>query len=216
MPAASAQDVPVVHAEVPVCELAFRARVTGSVILRVTIDGEGKVTSETVEKPLPIAVRCAEAAAKKWTFAPADRPGEREAELTFVFDPGMDTETDEESHVVSSFDDPWTVRVAYAWSTILRLPRVNGEIPEKRCPVHDEVMSVETLPLARGLGCGSAEKEWLEAYADAREKSFPETHRHAASRPVAWETKEEVYYCQACRDAEEAWLRKHPRFHPDE
>jgi TonB family protein len=196
----------------------------GRVLIRVTMDREGKVTSDTVEHPLPIVTRCAEAAARKWTFAPADRDGAREALLSFIFT-GALQKTEKPGHMLSSLDDPWTMRLAYAESTIRWLPRVNGRIPEQRCPIHGTVMAVEVVSaeyglMMRGGNEDSPEEQRKEAerdaYLEAREKTFPEANRYARGGCIVHEPKEEMYYCHACRKAERTWLASHPGFNPDE
>ena len=213
----------VVHAEAPFCDLAFRARISGWVLIRVTIDKQGKVTSSTVEHEQPFTAECSEAAAKKWIFAPSGQDDTREALLSFLFT-GEEKETDGPSHVSSSFDDPWTMRLARAKSTTLRLPRENGVLPEKRCPVHNEVMAVEIVPIRYGLLVGQAVSEERpeerrkhaarESYGDAREKLFPETNWSVHGGCTVQEPKAEVYYCRFCREAERAWLERHPEWNP--
>jgi hypothetical protein len=215
----------VIHAEVPFCELAFRARVSGQVLIRVTIDKQGKVTSSTFEHEQPFTTQCSEAAAKNWLFAPSAQDDNREALLSFLFT-GEREETDEPSHVISSFDDPWTLRIAYAESTVRRLPRENGAIPEKRCPVHDEVMAVAVVPVWYGMPLGhlvgeespeELRKQAAErAYWEAKEKFFPETNRHERDGCIVHERKAEMYYCQSCREAEREWLESHPEWNPNE
>ena len=97
---------------------ALSVRVSGWVLIRVTINKQGKVTSGTVEHEQPFTAQCSEAAAKKWIFAPSGQDGTREALLSFLFT-GEEKETDGPSHMSSSFDDPWTLWIALAKSTIL-------------------------------------------------------------------------------------------------
>jgi TonB family protein len=216
---------PVVHAEVPYCARALLMRVSGQVLIRVTIDQQGKVTSATVEHEQPATTECSEAAAKNWIFAPSDQGGAREALLSFLFT-GKLEETDEPSHVVSSFDDPWTLRIGYARNTVRRLPRENGRIPEERCPVHGEVMAVEVVRVWYGLPqmytVGEESPEELRkhaaetAYLEAKEMFFPKTNRHDGGGCFVREPKAEVYYCQSCREAEREWLESHPGWNPNE
>jgi len=220
----------VIHAEVPACELARRARVSGLVLIRVTIDQQGKVTSTTFEHEQPFTKECSETAAEKWLFAPSDRAETREAHLSFIFT-GETKGTDEASQALSTFDDPWTLRIAYRELEILQprqlrqLPRENGEIPEKRCPVHDEVMAVEVVPVRYGLPMlysedDSPEEKRLQAawdaYWKAHETLFPEVNRFIGGGCIVQEPKAEVYYCQSCREAERAWLEIHPDVDPNQ
>jgi hypothetical protein len=229
MEARASSGPPVIHAEVPDCALAYLARVQGWVRIRVAIGREGRVTSTAFEHRQPMTDKCSQAAAEKWLFAPSDRDEAREALLSFLF-VGEHEETDEPSHPISTFDDPWTMRLAYAESRVRWLPREDGEIPEKRCPVHGEVMKVEIVAASYGLPImrevdpenpdGSPEEQrWqaeARAYFEAREKLFPEINRVVHGGCIVGKPKEEVYYCPVCRDAEEAWLASHPGFDPDD
>lgn len=213
----------VLHAEAPSCELARRARISGWVLVRVTIDRQGKVTSSTVEhEQQPYTAQCTEAAAKNWIFAPSGQDEAREALLSFFFT-GESEETEEPSHVSLSFDDPWTVRVTYAQSTLFRLPRENGVIPEKRCRVHDEVMAVEVVPVLPGgrrvadeSPEGQRRQAARSAYQEAKETLFPEANRHHGGDCTVQEPKAETYYCRFCREAEREWLASHPEWNPNE
>jgi TonB family protein len=220
------EDLAVVHAEAPeVPAIALKARVTGTVTVRVMIDPAGEVTSAVVAGGLPLGLsQHAEAAARKWTFARSDRSETRVATLSFMFAEAVYSEAPD--HLETSFDDPLTVRLRYSYSTVVRLPRVNGEIPEQRCPIHDQVMAVELVPIRYHRGCGlraivieeSAEerqrRELREAYADAREKLFPAANRWYDGGFPSWEDQAEVQFCQLCRDIESLWLARHPGFEP--
>jgi hypothetical protein len=213
----------VVHAETPQCQLAGRARVSGWTRVRVTVNRDGRVTSGTFEHLQPFTADCVEAAVKEWTFVPSDHEASREALLSFWFT-GETQDTEEPSHTISSADDPWTLRLSFAKSSIQRLPRENGEIPEKRCPVHGTVMGVEVIPAgwyARPLVVDTDDPEEqrqmaaAQAYWKAKEKLFPETNRRGTADVKIDFAKVEVQYCQYCRDAEQEWLASHPEFDPN-
>ncbi len=210
----------VTHAEVPEFPaMAAKARLLGTVAVRVAIATTGEVTWSDVEHGLPMGLSDkAEAAARKWTFAPIDGNERREALLSFEF---VDREEIEgPSHLEASFDDPLTMRLVY-WlqvSTVRRLAREDGEIPERRCPVHGDVMAVDIVPIAYGLpsGCVDSDpscREQIarhEAYWEAHAKLFPESNLSLRDGCNVHEPNAEVYFCQACRDAERAWLESHP------
>jgi len=99
--------------------------------------------------------------------------------------------------------------------TVAYLPRENGAIPEKRCPVHNDTMAVERLRICYGLPAVYL-PHWLRRvaalYREARATQFPETRRWVgggcsmdATSPVF----AEVYFCSRCREAEDTWLKEH-------
>jgi len=190
------------------------------VTVRVTLDQEGNVTSSEVEAGRPPLTGYAMTAAQKWTFIPDYKRETREVLLSFVF-AGI-RETEERSHVEGSLIEPLTMRLVYVESTVRRLPRDGGEIAEKRCPVHQEVMKVDLVPIHYGYPGiyvgdeSSRESRRLserEAFWEAQQKLFPESNWSVGGGCVVHsEKKTEVYYCRACREAELAWLRHHPDF----
>ena len=210
----------VAHAEVPEFPaMAAKARLMGTVAVRVSIAPTGEVTWSDVEHGLPLGLSDkAEAAARKWTFTPIEGNERREALLSFEF---VDiAESEGPAHLEASFEDPLTMRLVY-WlqvSTVRQLPRDEGELPERRCPVHGEVMAVDIVPIAYGLGRSCVDSDptcreriaWHEAYWEARAKLFPESNLSVRAGCNVQEPKAEVYFCQACRDAEQAWLDGHP------
>jgi TonB family protein len=211
----------VTHAEVPEFpEMAAKARLFGTVAVRVAIATTGEVTWSDVEHGMPMGLSDkAEAAARKWTFAPIDGNERREALLSFEFVEREETEAP--SHLEASLDDRLTMRLVY-WvqvSMVRRLTREDGEIPERRCPVHGDVMAVDVVPIEYGspsscdVDGDPACREriaWHEAYWEARAKLFPESNLSVRGGCNVQEPKAEVYFCQACRDAETAWLEGHP------
>ena len=222
--ASQSVDVVVLHAEVPEYPPGPARALSGTVTVRVAIDQRGNVTSSEVETSLLFLTGSAAAAARKWTFTSDYKSEAREALLSFVF-AGVQ-ETEEPSHVEALLVEPLTMRVVYMQSTVSRLPRVDGKIAERRCPVHHEVMAVDLVPIGYGLPMGYIVDEnpitkrrlsERKAYGKAKTKFFPESHWSArAGCLVRPETKAEVHYCQSCREAELAWLRRHPGFDPDE
>ncbi|MFL6196138.1 MAG: hypothetical protein ACJ75H_18305 [Thermoanaerobaculia bacterium] len=103
-------------------------------------------------------------------------------------------------------------------NALRRLPRVNGKILERRCPVHHEAMTVDVVPIHYGLllpeaaGLAGPRQE-VEAYWREKRAYFPETSRGVSGGCIVGVEKEaEVYSCRSCREAEAAWLKKHPAF----
>jgi TonB family protein len=81
--------VSVLHEEIPRVPKSARDTIHGhiQVTVRVTVDREGTVVSETLDNagPSHYFARLATQAARKWKFAPAEDPGSRELLLRFEF-----------------------------------------------------------------------------------------------------------------------------------
>ena len=80
----------------------------------------------------------------------------------------------------------------YEHSTVLWLPRIDGEIPDQLCPVHGTPMSVEQVELRGGLPSpnlddqtpvGKRRQAYEHALAQAEETLFPERHWSAWAGP---------------------------------
>lgn len=215
-----AADLTVVHAEVPhFTEVAKKARLTGTVLVRAEVDSHGNVIASRVERDLPLGLgKVAVLAASLWKFNPSPGSGPREARLAFVFE---QRETPEPEREDAFLEDPLTLHVLYRHSTMIRLPREGGAIPEKLCPVHGIPMEVEVLSIPSGCGIsvvpnpGSPAFFYEQDLEEARRTLFPETHRTAEGWTLSPGDTAETYYCQACRDAEEAWLASHPAPAPE-
>jgi hypothetical protein len=202
------------------------------------------VIASAIEKDLPLGLgKAAQAAALRWRFGPSADVPMREALLTFLFEQRRGAEP---SRTEVALLGPLTLRLLRVRSTVLWLPRENGVIPDKFCPIHGGPMAVERIPLRteslRYLSFGETpedrrrEAEW-QAYREALEEAertlFPESHSsYPASRrlillqapaadqkfavacggvrSIPEEETEEIYYCQACRDAEKDWRESHP------
>jgi TonB family protein len=67
-------------------ELARRMRVSGKVVLRVTIQADGTVSATKVESGHPLLSAAAETAVHRWRFAPNTEPSESEIEVNFKAD----------------------------------------------------------------------------------------------------------------------------------
>jgi hypothetical protein len=77
-------------------------------------------------------------------------------------------------------------------------------------------MKIDIVPIAYGLNLGIDSRNLVEIHKSntfwaAKRKLFPESTRRVRAGDVVFpEDKEEVYYCQRCRDNEERWAKKHP------
>lgn len=219
-----AEALSVVHAEAPqFTEVAVKARLSGTVQVGIRIDPAGNVIGSSIEKDLPMSLgKSAQEAAWHWKFSASAGREAREALLTFIFEPGGSTA--EPGHTEVSFAGPLTLRIGYIRSTVLWLPREKGEIPPRYCPVHGEAMAVEQVEIRGGLPSGRTVDEtpegqrreaerraYEDALAEAQRTLFPESNwAYEVGCVMPQETRAEVYYCPACRDAEKAWRESHP------
>jgi hypothetical protein len=106
-------------------------------------------------------------------------------------------------------------------SLIDYLPRQNGVLAERFCPVHELAMHVEVVKIRYGLiklySGDDPYQQVLQRYFAAKEELFPETHHWASGGcVVARETGAEVYFCESCRKAEVEWHKLHPGVRPED
>lgn len=95
---------------------------------------------------------------------------------------------------------------------VLRLPRVEGSLPEKSCSVHHTVMTVEFLPILWGL---IEPRDDEMVYFAAQDKLFPNAREiYFGGCLEGPQSLAEFYICAKCRRARAAWLAAHPRVHP--
>jgi hypothetical protein len=95
---------------------------------------------------------------------------------------------------------------------VFRLPRANGVVVERNCPVHGEVMSVELVPIAWGLIVMNRQTAF---FWHVMEHEFPNARTLAfGGCMVGPQRQAETYVCAKCVRARERWLVEHPAFHP--
>lgn len=78
---------------------------------------------------------------------------------------------------------------------------------KNQCPLHHRDLSEDVVRIVYGLPA------FPKAYADARDKLFPNTnalHYGGCVVSCCSPTQARVHYCPACRDAENAWVKAHP------
>lgn len=109
---------------------------------------------------------------------------------------------------------PHVVRYTLHYDDVYRQPRVN-DLPEERwCPLHRQQMFLREVPLTHGLPPPPSAAR--RAYLHAAETQFPNGAVYVdggCNNPMRGA---EVYVCDACRDAREAWLAAHGGQEPPE
>lgn len=90
--------------------IAVVARASGEVVVEVKINNAGEVSTARAKSGHPLLRRAAEAAARRWKFAPAAGPADpRAASLTFVFNISEERKAEVASTPV--FFPPYKVQV---------------------------------------------------------------------------------------------------------
>lgn len=92
--------------------IAAVARASGEVVVEVKINNAGEVSTAKAKSGHPLLRQAAEAAARRWKFAPAAGPADQRAlSLTFVFNISEERKAEVSSTPV--FFPPYKVQVTY-------------------------------------------------------------------------------------------------------
>jgi TonB family protein len=86
--------------------IARAARITGAVVLNITVGAKGTVESIKVVSGPPMLQQAALDCVKQWTFKPFNKdgsPGEASGKLTINFDLGKDNPTPQEDEIASRY-----------------------------------------------------------------------------------------------------------------
>jgi hypothetical protein len=215
-PTASCRNAVVVHAELPPYPPNTHPDIAATVRVKATIGNDGHVlTASAVEGPEWLRPSL-EPTALLWQFVPIPDDGPCDIILTFIFMHPDVAEAPTSLRV--TYDDPFTVRLHYTLSTVRWLPRVDGLVPDRRCPIHGDVMQFDLVPIEYGLAPmwtgkpSRRETRQADEYFTARDNLFPNVfHAAGGGCVVGVERKAEVQYCESCRRAEAAWALEHPK-----
>ena len=216
-------DMPVVlHSEGLYPPLARTAQVQGPVSVEVTIAPDGSVRAARALDGHALLVWAAAESARQWLFVPAK--DERTMVLLFQYE-GTKSILDESRQEVT-FEPPATLHIVNLESMIERIDRierVDGQIPERRCKVHNEIMLVDVFRISQGCLGGYSDRtrrEWRElararAYWLACDTLFPEANEWKSGgegfRDKEHMSIKEIYYCPQCREARKEWFLQHPK-----
>jgi hypothetical protein len=145
-----------------------------------------------------------------WTFVPFEGAETRRRTITLVL--GTDDVTHEEFSVSVRYESPLTLHINRHLPLVIRLPRVDGAIPEKICQVHNQKMDVELIPILWGL---IEPTDDAMTYYKAWEKKFPNVREvWFGGCMEGTEQQAEMYICAKCRQARAAWIAAHPKIKP--
>lgn len=208
----------VIETKVPVYPMiALAARASGTVVVDVQIDSDGKVSSAKVNQGHPLLSGASRNAAIHWRFE-SDAKGEGNRRVSLMFDfvlPSVPGKCAGGSTTISAY------HLQIESPIIQQPPDTISYVPpdskEKHCPVHGSLLLRDRVEIAYGL------IGLKPGYAEAEKRLFPEANLEVLGGCVV-ETQincdgtqlqtspkyAEVLYCPACRRAQARWLKTHP------
>jgi TonB family protein len=203
--------------EVP--RIVFEARITGTVVVTLSINSKGSVKTAQVIEGHPLLREATRRAALQWRFAPAANETQS-VRMTFAFQTIADAEMPVEVSLYnirlfaknrSEAIEPLTRDIR-----LLVKPQKHSDVesflPEDfeegitRCKVHDRLLRKDKVRIVYGL------IGFVDRYLENREKFFPNSNTIAFGGCVVSEESPsyaEVAYCQVCRKAEAQWHKTH-------
>jgi len=195
---------------------ARAVRASGEVTIALTINAEGNVVASKATNGHPLLRAVSEQAVRFWKYAEAGiGSAHRETTVYLIYS------TDNEFRAIPESDKPrefiaetffsdashGTVYSITLVPKLLRLPRKDGAIESKRCPLHDNELSVEI----RKFSCSTDDESRFEpktGYLDVYDELFPfaasPDRDDCDSDGIEWR---EVEYCANCRIARNNWLQ---------
>ena len=182
--------------------LAYKARITGTVEVDLTVDLDGKVQSTRLVNGHPLLAGASEKAASLWRFERTQDTKRRMVCVWLVYKlQQTDTEGEE---TISSFFPPNRVEIAKRLPGVVSyLPSRLGESKDFTCKVHRETMREDTVPIVYGLmnSDGAAFK--------ARERLFPNANLSVSGGCLVESARfAKVLYCAKCRSAAADWKKR--------
>jgi len=183
--------------------LAYKARITGTVEVDVTVDLDGKVQSTRLLNGHPLLAAASEKAASSWRFDRAqDSRTTRMVRVWLVYKL-VQTDTEGEE-TISSFFPPNRIEIAKRLPGVVSyLPSRLGESKDFTCRIHRETMREDIVPIVYGLmnSDGAASK--------ARERLFPNANLSVSGGCLVESARfAKVLYCAKCRSAAADWKKR--------
>jgi TonB family protein len=190
--------------------IASAAHASGTVVVDIEIDQDGKVASAKVSRGHPLLAGVSRNAALSWRFEAAT--GIRKVSLTFDFDASS-------CRGSNTTVSPYHLRIEPA-PIVYRPPDTVSYIPpdsaEIMCPLHKTRLQRDRVEIVYGL------IGFQRGYEKAQKKLFPEANSEVFGGCVI-ETQincdgtqiqsspkyAEVLFCAKCRRAQAEWNRKH-------
>ena len=192
-----------------------RCGITGTVTVEVRIATDGRVIDATdvSDSMVPGLGGWALDAARKWEFKTGPNTCSATRRLTFVFE--GDRWTESTGGVVGRYESPLTLHVEHLQPWLRKLPRIDGEVPPRRCELHGVELEVVVKSMYHGsIDMNSPTGKLLDEYSHAAILDFPNARLVDQEGVTVWGTESEweIFSCPKCREAREAWLADHPEF----
>jgi TonB family protein len=207
--------------------LALAAGAEGRVPVDVIVDVRGQPVSTKSVEGHALLRKAAEDAALLWRFNPTSEGGApREVRVYFDFRIEAVEATGAEN--TASLVGSNQYELIYRYSTVRPLERVAGSIPERKCPLHAQVMKLDVVPVSYGCPAGEViyrnsnpvnvwrnfRRKWAKRsyYEEVQRKYFPESNARIwiGGETDLRVTKAETLYCPKCREVEAGWCKRHP------
>ena len=184
--------------------LAYKTRITGTVIVDLTLDLSGKVQSTRVVDGHPLLAAMSEKTASLWRFAATEETGTTRVVRVWLVYKIVQTDSDGEE-TISSFFPPNRIEIALQLPGIVSyLPHRLGESKDFTCKIHRETMREDTVPIIYGL------KDTEDVASRVRERLFPNANLSVSGGCLVESARfAKVLYCPKCRAAAADWKRRH-------
>jgi TonB family protein len=206
---AQSSDLPAIVSSISptIPPIAIAARMSGRIVVELTLDAEGKVTSANAVEGIPLLRKSAEQAVLQWRFAPS-KENSRTFSLTLVYP--------QVSYGESAFISvlPYRMNLKVSLPEYIKPPDTVSYIPsdwrpgKDRCKVHGDILKKDKVEIVYGL------IGFKEGYLESQKRLFPNANTAAyggcvmTTDAITGEVTPkcaEVLYCRHCRIAERKW-----------
>jgi hypothetical protein len=204
----------------------------GEVQILAALDKDGNVISVDGMSGHFLLRQVSKEAALKWVFEKSSMLEiPRSLTIAFYFNEGtvqVVEKSEKAFEEIAKATSPNYTRAELHLTTLvpklLILPREKGKIKSERCPLHDEEMEVEILPILRDgeqitmsyvdetEAEDASDDQEEETYDEASKKYFPNANSFYYGNEMNSATENiEVHYCKTCRLKEKEWELTHKK-----
>lgn len=196
-------------------ELPFQLCLPEGVRRRVEVEvaADGHVLKA---RAVPVRNGWLESTAFSWVFEPSRDGKASRRTLTFLFDThdGVGP-TSSWKPIHSRYQSPLTLHLWFRKPEIRRFTRMDGRLPQKRCPIHHELMFMVLVPwVATGFPQPDHPTPLDLEFRKVCEQSPYYAEYMPSGDVILQATVSEAYTCASCRRARMKWLAAHPDYMP--